>query len=852
MLYDLATRDRRVVVGMAHPFMWHEVLKLFRSFAGILLLLAACSSPAAAQHRFCDPANEDCRDVLITHIRAETVRLDVAFWFMEDHWIASEVINRWRAGVPVRILMDTEANSPNPLNALRLAEFEAAGIPMRERTASGILHWKMMLFAGQGVVQFSGANYSSDAFVPSGPPYTNYVDEVIFFTSAPSIVNSFKNKFDDLWTNTASYTDYRNVSGSLTRAYPTLPVDPRMNFVPEESHFWRSLAEYRVEPSGIDVTMYRITDWRFSEAMIHAKQRGIPVRLLTEPLQYRDPRRLWHSYNVDLLYMNGIEIKHRVHLGLNHQKSVILRGLQKVIFGSSNWSSPSAEYQEEHNFFADDKITFDYFTAQFERKWNNLAGVQEYGSFTPLPPDRPNTPSPATGVQGLPTTGITLQWDGGPWAHRYDVYLGTHPAEMVVVANDVHLGPSRWAGDLKSLALGALIPGTTYYWRIVGRTMANMTAVSPTWTFRTAGTAPAPPAVTLVQHPYVQQVTSHRAVIVWRTRENGPAKVRYTPDGGDVMSTPAVTSAFSGYYEHVATLDGLLPGTTYTYDVLVNDRDLNSATERFTTAHAVKSDFNGDGTMDLLWQHMSNGYLAAWSLKGAAVISSDLLSPERIGDNNWKIAGTGDFNSDGKPDIVWQEQTEGWIGIWLMSGTTLTSSTTLAPSSFERVSDTRWKIAAVVDLNNDGKPDILWQEQSQGWLAAWLLDGLRVTASVGLDPERVGDTNWKVVGSGDMNGDGKNDLVWQNMSTGYLAAWLLNGVNLIESVLLSPQYVTDPNWKIAAVGDLNADGKPDLVWQDDAQGWLAIWFMNGTTLTGSVGFNPERVPDTGWKIVGPK
>ena len=271
-----------------------------------------------------------------------------------------------------------------------------------------------------------------------------------------------------------------------------------------------------------------------------------------------------------------------------------------------------------------------------------------------------------------------------------------------------------------------------------------------------------------------------------------------------------------------------------------------------TTPTLRRSDFNGDGQMDILWQNISDGYLATWSLNGTNLLSSDLLSPNRMPDNNWRMAATGDFNNDNKPDIVWHERTQGWIGIWLMNGLTLMSSTSLSPASRERVADINWKVVGAVDLNNDGHDDILWQEQTMGYVAVWLLNGTTVTASIGLNPERVGDTNWKIVGNGDFNADGKNDLIWQNMATGYLAAWFMNGVNLVDSVLLSPQYVTDTTWKIVAVGDVDVDGKPDLVWQDQAAGWLAIWLMNGTTLKQSIGFNPERVSDTNWKIAGPK
>ena len=55
---------------------------------------------------------------------------------------------------------------------------------MRKRLTSYILHWKMMLFHGQNVVEFSGANYSADAWRPgTAVPYENYTDEAIYFTS---------------------------------------------------------------------------------------------------------------------------------------------------------------------------------------------------------------------------------------------------------------------------------------------------------------------------------------------------------------------------------------------------------------------------------------------------------------------------------------------------------------------------------------------------------------------------------------------------------------------------------------------------------------------------------------------
>jgi acid phosphatase type 7 len=575
-----------------------------RLLAVTAVLLFFAASPAAAQDQLCDPARRDelgrdCRDILIKHIRAETVRLDVAFWFMEDSWITSEIISRFQAGVPVRVLMDTEANTSTPRNITRLAELEAAGVPMRERVASGILHWKMMLFEGQGIVEFSGANFSSDAWTVTGDDYTNYTDESIYFTAKPSLVNSFRTKYDDLWTNTVEYRDYRNITGPLIRAYDRYPIDPELNFVPNQSHWVRSTAEYDQETRKADVTMYRITDSRYADAMIALQAKGIPVRLITEPQQYRDPIRQYHSWNIDRMYMAGISIRNRAHPGLNHQKAVLLYGRGMTIFGSSNWSSASSESQEEHNLLTRDPWVFQWFVDQFERKWTNSTGNLETASFAPLAPEQPTGPDPGTQATGVPTTGVRLAWNGGYWAHKYDVYLGTSSSSLARIATDV---PRATSGlDYNSVPLSQpLSSGTTYYWRVVGKTMANMTTESPMWMFTTAGTAPPPapaPSITLVRQPYLQQVTSTSAIVVWATREPGDAEVRYRVPGGTTATVTAPWTLFPAtatglaedYYQYVARIPGLSAATTYQYDILVSGVDLNPQVDTLVTAPAPGS-----------------------------------------------------------------------------------------------------------------------------------------------------------------------------------------------------------------------------------------------------------------------
>jgi len=454
------------------------------------LTVLATSTAARAADTLCDPSVgtpslDACRAQLLTLIKNENVGLDVAFWFMQDSRYSSEIVRRWQAGVPVRVIVDPRANPDYPGNDAVIAQLQQAGIPLRKRTANGILHWKLMIFAGQDKVEFGSANYSPDAFVPV-TPYTNYVAETIFVTDDPAIVDSFKTKFDDAWTDTASHTNYANISGALTRTYPTFPIDSSMNFPPSQDYGARAVGRYNAEKVQLDAIMYRITDQRHPTALIAAKQRGVPVRLITENDQYRDPQYLWDAWNVDRMYAAGIPIRWRGHDGQNHEKLVLLYGQNMTIFGSSNWTTASATSQAEHNYFTTKNAIFQWFSDQFDRMWNNEKGG-ETAAFAPLPPDAPSYRAPGNGSVNSSASEATLTWYGGPWAHNYDVYLGTNSSSQPKIASNVNLGPSTTTTTYQKLTVSSLSPGTTYYWKVVSKTMAGLSATGQVWSFTTSG-----------------------------------------------------------------------------------------------------------------------------------------------------------------------------------------------------------------------------------------------------------------------------------------------------------------------------------------------------------------------------
>jgi hypothetical protein len=236
-------------------------------------------------------------------------------------------------------------------------------------------------------------------------------------------------------------------------------------------------------------------------------------------------------------------------------------------------------------------------------------------------------------------------------------------------------------------------------------------------------------------------------------------------------------------------------------------------------------DFNLAGHSDLLWQNNSAGLASIWYLGGtqgsAYESAASIAAPA-----GWNLVGAADLNLDGYPDLIWQNATTGQAAVWYMGGA---GGNVYQSFGWLNSGDLPgWTLVAAVDLNGDGHPDLIWSNNSTGQVAAWYMGGAggNICQSFGwLNSGNL--SGWTLVGVADFNGDGHPDLMWQSNTTGQVAVWYMGGAQ--GNVYQSFGWLNSGNlsgWTVVGAADLNLDGHPDLIWQDTT-GQVDVWYMGG-------------------------
>jgi hypothetical protein len=241
---------------------------------------------------------------------------------------------------------------------------------------------------------------------------------------------------------------------------------------------------------------------------------------------------------------------------------------------------------------------------------------------------------------------------------------------------------------------------------------------------------------------------------------------------------------------------------------------------------------------DLIWRKTS-GLNHVWYCDSTEYKDSGYMTT--VIDGNWTIVGANLFNADNYMDVVWYNTSSREVRVWALNPAYAGDSISTKSDHYIAHLGSGWSIVGTGDMDADGQNDILLANGSNN-LAFWKMNGVTKVSDVSISMTEP--AGWSVKGVGKSTA-GNTQIIWRNASTSGLKFWTKNGTTFNDSGAYPG--LSYP-WDIQAVVDFNNDYQTDIVWRNSSTGENRVW----------LGYNPfttldiTTVPESSWHLVGPK
>jgi alpha-tubulin suppressor-like RCC1 family protein len=194
-------------------------------------------------------------------------------------------------------------------------------------------------------------------------------------------------------------------------------------------------------------------------------------------------------------------------------------------------------------------------------------------------------------------------------------------------------------------------------------------------------------------------------------------------------------------------------------------------------------------------------------LTPAPVLGVGAAGQLNLGNFDGRKSNFSGVNNDGW--LLWRLPSLGANTLWRLQGNSVLTNQAITAVG------TTWNVAGTGDLNGDGKADIVWVEAG-GAIVVWQMNGSTITSSAVVGAVPAG---WSLVAVGDVNGDGKDDLIFRS-NGGVVAAWIMDGFS-VRNVEVIGSMAT--SYQLAWLGDFDGNGVKDILWFDPATGSAVMW-----------------------------
>ena len=259
---------------------------------------------------------------------------------------------------------------------------------------------------------------------------------------------------------------------------------------------------------------------------------------------------------------------------------------------------------------------------------------------------------------------------------------------------------------------------------------------------------------------------------------------------------------------------------------------------------AGAGDFNGDGKADVLLRH-ADGRWRYYAMDGRARIAGESGDAGLTTDAAWRVAGIGDFDGDGNDDVLLRHAGDMRWHFYPMDGREILDG----GGNANLTRKAEWSVAGIGDLDGDGSDDVLLRKDNGAWYF-YPMDGRRYISGRHGPARLTSKAEYALAGLGDFDGDGKDDALLRR-DDGLWYFYPMDGREILDGRGVS-NLTRNTEWSVAGIGDLDGDGRDDvLLRKKDTTGTWFYYPMDGGRRHAASGRGGANLTsDRSWKPAG--